>query len=62
MLLVLLVLVPVLGAAVLGFYPGTLSGQQARQGAIVVALAMMGLTIAYSANLICLKQAFRCKR
>ncbi|MBE9030647.1 NADH-quinone oxidoreductase subunit M [filamentous cyanobacterium LEGE 11480] len=45
MLLSLLVLVPLLGALVLGFYPGQLSHAQLRQGAIVIALTMCSLTI-----------------
>ncbi|MFM2430217.1 MAG: hypothetical protein RLZZ511_1430 [Cyanobacteriota bacterium] len=46
MLLTLLILVPVIGAAILGFYPGTLSQIQARNGAIATASGILVMTIA----------------
>jgi NAD(P)H-quinone oxidoreductase subunit 4 len=45
-MLSLLILVPAIGAAVIGFYPGQLTPTQARRGAIVTALGLLGLTIA----------------
>jgi NAD(P)H-quinone oxidoreductase subunit 4 len=46
MLLMGLILVPVIGAAILGFYPGAMTLERSRQGAILTAVILMGLTIA----------------
>jgi NAD(P)H-quinone oxidoreductase subunit 4 len=45
MLLTLLISVPVIGALLLGLYPGELSAAKARSGAIVVSTALLGLTV-----------------
>jgi NAD(P)H-quinone oxidoreductase subunit 4 len=45
-MLILLILSPLLGAAILGFYPGQLTPAQSRNGAIVTAIVLLGLTIA----------------
>jgi NAD(P)H-quinone oxidoreductase subunit 4 len=46
MLLTLLILVPLIGAIILGFYPGTLSQTQARNGAIATAVGIVIMTVA----------------
>ncbi len=49
-MLSLLILVPIVGAAILGFYPGQLTPRQARLGAIAVVLGLLGLTISLFAQ------------
>ena len=45
MILSALILIPLIGSIVIGFFPGTLSNQQTRLGAIVFSAVSFGLTI-----------------